>query len=189
MGNSDCSVLPDPRDAANAPSWDRMRDWVERPPTPEEMVEYAKKHVREEAVAVVAAMRNHLILGTQPPPAISEFIVEALTKIVNGEDANLALRVKVKNAPRRLPYYRKKAASAILQLVAQGMTRKEAAESIAKLITEQVSVRKGTKHAHTSWMLNDEIDYWAAQVVTVDLVTRCYDEYYEEMLLVLKGNK
>jgi FAD/FMN-containing dehydrogenase len=183
-------ALKDPRALENELSWYRLRVNFLRQPTAAEMVDEARKSDRDEARAAVAALRNHLAAGTPPPPSLAEFLVEALTKIAEGEDANLALGVRVGNAPRMSRFYRKKAAYAMLQLVSQGAGVEDAGEAFAEHLLKHVRAAKAQACGQpvdfeVLEMDAEEIAFWSGRLLTQRLMIECYREYKQEMLEVL----
>ncbi|MCW0093027.1 hypothetical protein ACGYY1_09100 [Burkholderia pseudomallei] len=187
--------LPDPRLPENEASWRRLIDRFLRPPTAEEMVSMARGNDPLEALATVSAFRNHLAAGTRAPGPITDFMLEALGKIVAGEDANIALGLKLRNRSRMPAFYRRKAAYYVLYQVASGLGVEEACETVAAhILAHKAQLRsrevgKGVARRVQPDMADEEVRIWAKEKVSKDLMMRCYREHKQEMLAVLKNDE
>lgn len=148
-----------------------------------------------EALATVAAFRNHLAAGTRPPESITDFMSEALGKIVAGADANIALGLKLANRSRMPPFYRRKAAYYVVYQVASGLGVEEASEKVAAHILAQKArwrareVGNVVEQQMLPEMAVEEMRVWAKEKVSRDLMMRCYREYKGEMLALLHNDE
>ncbi|WP_232458555.1 hypothetical protein [Burkholderia ubonensis] len=187
--------LPDPRLPENEASWIRLNVRFLRPPTADEMVAMARANDPLEALATVSAFRNHLAMGTRAPGPITDFMLEALGKVVAGEDANIALGLKLRNRSRMPAFYRRKAAYYVLYQVASGLGVDEACEKVADhILARKVQLRareagKAIAQQVQPEMADEEVRVWAREKVSRDLMMRCYREHKQEMLAVLNNDE
>ncbi|WP_259648821.1 hypothetical protein [Burkholderia pseudomallei] len=172
-----------------------MSDRFLRPPTAAEMVSMARGNDPLEALATVSAFRNHLATSTRAPAPIADFMLEALGKIVAGEDANIALGLKLRNRSRMPAFYRRKAAYYVLYQIATGLGVEEACQKVA----DHILAHKARWRAQEAGniveqqmqpeMAEEEVRVWAREKVSRDLMMRCYREYKGEMLALLHNDE
>ncbi|RQS74718.1 hypothetical protein DID97_17395 [Burkholderia sp. Bp8977] len=147
-----------------------------------------------EALATVAAFRNHLATGTRAPAPIADFMLEALGKIVAGEDANIVLGLKLRNRSRMPAFYRRKAAYYVLYQVATGLGVEEACQKVADHILAHKAQWRAQEAGNIveqqvqPAMAEEEMRAWSREKVSRDLMMRCYREYKGEMLALLHND-
>ncbi|RQQ05455.1 hypothetical protein DF161_33930 [Burkholderia stagnalis] len=148
-----------------------------------------------EALATVSAFRNHLAMGTRAPGPITDFMLEALGKIVGGADANIALGLKLRNRSRMPAFYRRKAAYYVLYQVASGLGVEEACEKVADhILAHKAQLRaqeagKAVAQQVRPDMADEEVRVWAREKISKDLLLRCYREHKQEMLALLHNDE
>jgi hypothetical protein len=186
----------DPRQPENEVCWMRLIVHFLRQPTAEEMVALARNNQPQEALATIAAFRNHLANNTRPPQPIADFILEALNRIVAGEKADFAFRLKLRNRSKMPVFYRKKAAYYVLYQVALGNRVEDACERVANHILLHKRLARAGRHGEASSSHEDfapmdaeELAVWNQIEVNLDLMQKCYREHKQTMLEILNSIK